>query len=392
MSASEQNGQTGIARLYQRLTHLHSAIPYNFSRRGHSFPAWHYFFEVTRRCNLRCKMCQYIDWLENVPTRMQAEGELTTQEWLDVIDQTGRLSFITFTGGEVWVRKDFQQIFEHACAKRRVHFISNATMLTEERARRCAELAPKRLGGRGFNFLGSSIEGPGELHDQIRAQRGAFAKTVNGIKMLVAFRNEMKKQCPMVHISTVIQNDNLHALHEMPQVVKECGGDVLNLLTEVRSHDLPNYGHVDPSTFQRSDIQLPRIDPAALREALKRTQREADRIGIQLRMPRMPFDDLIQYYDGGLRLADYECRAIWTNIYVGSKGNVYPCFMYKVGNVREQSLKELWNSPKLREFRVRRRSGGFAACQGCCELEHKGAARTHSETGADRESEPVAAG
>ena len=224
-------------------------------------------------------MCQYIDWLENVPTRMQAEGELSTEEWLNVIDQTGRLSFITFTGGEVWVRKDFQRIFEHACSKRRVHFISNATMLTEERARLCAQLAPKRLGGRGFNFLGSSIEGPGEVHDQIRAQRGAFAKTMNGIKMLVAFRDELKKQCPMIHISTVIQNDNLHVLHEMPSVVKECGGDVLNLLTESRSHDLPNYGHVDPSSFRRSDLKLPRIDPKALREALDRTQKEADRAG-----------------------------------------------------------------------------------------------------------------
>ena len=40
MSATEQNGQMGISQLYQKLTHLHNAIPYNFSRWGHSFPAW----------------------------------------------------------------------------------------------------------------------------------------------------------------------------------------------------------------------------------------------------------------------------------------------------------------------------------------------------------------
>ena len=64
-------------------------------------------------------------------------------------------------------------------------------------------------------------------------------------------------------------------------------------------------------------------------------------------------------------------RQIWTNLYVGSKGGVYPCFIKKVGNVRENTLKELWNSDEMTAFRNFRRHGGFAVCQGCCELEHK---------------------
>src|SRR5690606_14528755 len=130
-----------------------------------AFPAWHYFFEVTRRCNLRCKMCQYIEWLEGVPVVEQREGELTTEEWLNVIDQTGPFSLITCTGGEVWVRKDFSTILEHACRKRRVHFISNAVMLNEDKARFCVDLAPRRFGSRGLNFIGVSIDGTEETHD-----------------------------------------------------------------------------------------------------------------------------------------------------------------------------------------------------------------------------------
>lgn len=371
MKNSDSNAVGTIAGLYRRITRLYTELPYRLSRSGASFPAWHYFFEVTRRCNLRCKMCQYIDWLEAVPTKMQADGELTTQEWLNIIDQTGRLSLITFTGGEVFVRKDFMQILEHACSKRRVHMISNATMLTEERARRLVELAPKRLGGKGFSFAGVSLDGTRDIHDVIRAQRGAFDKSVNGVASVTRFRKEMGKQLPFVHINTVIQSENLHALHEMPAVCKEIGADVLNLLTEMRAHDIPELGHVDPSQFSREDFRMPKVEKKALDEALRKTKAEADRLGIELRLPRTFYDELLKYHETGYDLKDYECRAVWTNLYVGSKGGVYPCFINKVGDAKKQSLKEIWNSQPMTQFRSKRRSGGFAVCQGCCELEHK---------------------
>ncbi|MFO7775464.1 MAG: radical SAM protein [Candidatus Hydrogenedentota bacterium] len=361
-----------VTALYRRMVQMYAAIPYNLSRTGRSFPAWHYFFEITRRCNLRCKMCQYITWLENTPTKVQAEGELTTEEWLNVIDQTGRWSLITFTGGEVWVRKDFGQILDYACAKRRVHIISNATMLTEARARHSVELAPKRLGGKGLNFAGISIDGTRELHDEIRGQRGAFDKSMKGIRTLAETRREMGKSCPLIHINTVILKDNLEVLPEMPRVAAEAGAEVLNLLTEMRAHDLPGLGHADPGSFNQSDMAMPTIDVDRLDEVLKETMRVAEEVGIELRLPRTPYDELLTYHEHGYDLTNYECRAVWTNLYVGAKGGVYPCFIQKVGNVRENTLREIWNNPAMQQFRRRRREGGFAVCQGCCELEHKG--------------------
>ncbi len=364
--------QGRVTDLYRRVTRLYTAIPYSVFRTGHSFPAWHYFFEITRRCNLRCKMCQYIQWLENTPTRVQADGELSTEEWLNVVDQTGRFSLITFTGGEVWVRKDFDDILAHACSKRRVHFISNAVMLREERARRCVELAPKRLGGKGLNFAGISIDGTRDVHDVIRAQRGAFDKSIKGVQALAEARDRAGKKCPLIHINTVILKENLDVLPDMPKVVAESGANVLNLLTEMRAHDHQDLGHVDPSQFGREDVNTPHIDVDRLDEVLRETAKAAKDAGVELRLPRTPYEELLKYHERGYDLVDYECRAVWTNLYVGAKGGVYPCFIQKVGNVREHSLREIWNNAKMREFRRRRRDGGFAVCQGCCELEYKG--------------------
>ncbi|HNT87305.1 MAG TPA: radical SAM protein, partial [Candidatus Hydrogenedentes bacterium] len=257
-----------VSNLYQFATRVYASIPYKFLGNGYSFPAWHYYFEVTRRCNLRCKMCQYIEWLENEPIKKQMEGELTTEEWFRVVDQVPRFSLVTFTGGEPFVRRDFMDILARASAKARTHFISNTTMLPEDRAEAIVQLAPRRIGGLGFNFAGTSIEGPGDRHDEIRKMQGAFQRSMSGIRALIARRDASGKQCPLVHITTVIQKDNVDVLHHMPRVVKDAGATVLNLVTETRMHELPNLGDVDPQTYNMDDIKWPRIDRAQLTEAL----------------------------------------------------------------------------------------------------------------------------
>lgn len=365
----EINSHGRITRFYQQISHLHNAVPYRLSKAGTAFPAWHYFFEVTRRCNLRCKMCQYIDWLENVPIPEQRDGELSTEEWLDVIDQTGPFSLITFTGGEVFVRKDFMTILKHACSKRRVHFISNATMMKEDRARELVELAPKFFGMPGLNFIGVSIDGTQEVHDVIRAQEGSFEKSTEGMKRIAKIRDELGRSTPWMHMNFVMQNENLEDLPEMPRIAKECGAKVLNLLTEIRSFDNPELGFTDPAPLKN---EVPPIPREALDRQMTKALENGQKLGIEVRLPRMPYEEVLNHYDQGYDLDKFQCRSIWTNLYVGSKGGVYPCFIQKVGNVRENSLKEIWNGEDMRAFRRRRREMAFEVCRGCCEIEYKG--------------------
>lgn len=360
-----------LSNMYEAATRMYSALPYKYLKNGYAFPAWHYYIEMTRRCNLRCRMCQYIDFLENVPIKEQKEGELTTDEWLNVIDQFQSWCLITFTGGEVYVRKDFEHILEVASRKARTHFISNTTMMPEDRAERVVALAPKRVGGLGFNFAGTSIEGPGDRHDEIRKMRGAWDRSMSGIRALRKFRDKSGKQCPMIHVTTVLQQANVDVLHLMPKMVADVGVDVLNLVTETRMHDLPDLGEVDPQVYNLDDLRWPKIDPKQLSEALDRTEQECQRWGVELRLPRMPRSELIKYYDSEIDLKDYECRNAWNTLFIGRQGNAYPCWIRKVGNVREHSIKELWNNTTMREFRQTCQKKLFAPCPGCCFLDHK---------------------
>ena len=66
------------------------------------------FFEVSRRCNIACRYCG------SECTRRERENELTTQQWLSIIDQVAedfnpRRVMVAVTGGEPLYRED---IFE----------------------------------------------------------------------------------------------------------------------------------------------------------------------------------------------------------------------------------------------------------------------------------------
>ncbi|NIA14237.1 MAG: radical SAM protein [Nitrospiraceae bacterium] len=360
-----------LSKLYQLIKNLHTLAPYYCAPGGHAFPAWHYYLEVTRRCNLRCVMCQYIQWLKCTSGAEQKKGELTTEEWLGVIRQIPRWGLITFTGGEPLVRSDFLTLLEEASAKARVHVISNATLLTEERARRFAEFAPKRLGSAGLNFLGVSFDGPEEVHDRIRAQEGAFRKSTDGIRMLSEFAQSSGKKCPKVHVTSVIQQGNLDVLAEMPRVVAEAGADVLNLTLEIRTQELEGLGESDPRRYAMSEITFPRVDSDRLAQALRDTRAAADEAGVELRMPDMPDNAIVDYYSGKMPLGHFRCGSIWTDVIVGRTGDVYACWLKKLGSVREATLKAIWNGAEARAFRKNTRRGLYPPCVGCCMLIHK---------------------
>ncbi len=372
MATNSREALISAAKMYRVAGKLYTWLPYVFARNGYAFPPRHYYFEVTRRCNLRCAMCQYVNWLRDTPVPVQREGELTTAEWLDVIDQVQRLSLVTFTGGEPFVRDDFMELLERASARCRTHLISNAVLLTAERARRCLDLAPRRAGGLGFNFMGVSIEGPPDVHDAIRGMRGAYERSIAGIKAVTALRDSARKACPMVHVTTVIQAANVDTLARMPEIVASAGGNVLNFTLEVRNWEIEGIGSVDPATFKPSDMVYPRIDSQRLLKALRDTREAAVRAGIEVRMPDMPDDVIAKYYDGEMRLETFRCNSLWTNIIVGAKGDVFPCWLTRAGNVRESSLKELWNGPAMQAFRRKTRAHLYPPCAGCCFLSYRG--------------------
>ena len=269
----------GTSALFQRAKSLYATLPRALAPGGRALPPHVYYFEVTRACNLRCQMCQYIDFLENVPVKEQRVGELTTDEWLDVIAQIEPASLVIFSGGELFVRPDMMTILDAATKRARVHFITNGTMLDDARVAELERRFAPRLGRKGINIVSISIDGPPAAHDLIRRKPGGFARTAEGIGRLHAARAGRARRVPMLTTTTVIQPDNVDTLAELPALLAELDIDIMNLATETRVQDLADFGKRAPRDIETSEITWASIERGRLDEALDRTMAAADAAG-----------------------------------------------------------------------------------------------------------------
>ena len=95
------------------------------------------FWNLTDRCNLNCIHCY-----NRSGPGCQAEGELSTDEALDLIDDLAGMGIplVLFTGGEPLMREDIWELARHAREKGiKMAISTNGTLITTGIARRIRE-------------------------------------------------------------------------------------------------------------------------------------------------------------------------------------------------------------------------------------------------------------
>lgn len=127
--------------------------------------------DLTYRCNERCVHC-YLDH--------EDYGEMTTGEIKYLLDQLADAGvfILTFSGGEIFLRKDLFELLEYA---RRLTFWvklkTNAIMIREREAERLREL--------GIESLQISIYSHREeIHDAITLFPGSLKRSLDAIRFL----------------------------------------------------------------------------------------------------------------------------------------------------------------------------------------------------------------
>ena len=145
----------------------------HFLRGGLSAPmtvTW----EITAACNIACVHC------------LSASGkrrprELTTQQSLALVDELAEMQVfqVHFGGGEPFIYPGIWQVLERCRERGLVMCVStNGTLITQERARRLAQLDP-------IYFQVSLDGGTPATNDRIRGQ-GVFHRAMRGLERLAA--------------------------------------------------------------------------------------------------------------------------------------------------------------------------------------------------------------
>ncbi len=146
----------------------------------------HAALEVTKRCNARCKFCDY--W--------KTREENALSDYSEIIERIGPI-YVSITGGEPLLRKDLEEVISLIKERNTVYIgmVTNGWLLTEERA--------KALLDAGVDQIAVSLDFPDERHDEFRGLPGLFDR----IKKIVPVLSHMGFD--RVVLNTVIMRENL---------------------------------------------------------------------------------------------------------------------------------------------------------------------------------------
>lgn len=351
--------------LFDTARNLYAGLSYN-NKLGRALVPLRYFFELTYLCNLNCPYC-YVG-------EERKKNELTTQEWFDIIEQIPFYSFVTLVGGEPLIRKDFIEILEKTAKKTlgKLNVVTNGILINDEIID--AFIRTKMM------LLSVSLDGYGENHDKNRGKEGIFEKIITNLENLQSRKGKNKN--PMIDIKTIVLADNLD---DLPKLYKLCNDMKFEFLSIsfLRNNNLKQ-NSVLRETFgeefygQKCPIQ-PYFDMKNFKEVYKEI--ESMKGNTQIRWSpkfsnKNALEQIEQFfgYDENMPIQEiYEpCLYPFSNMMINPQGDVYPCLSLKVGNVREKSLKEVFNQSKMCCFRKNlKHSKVFEACQMCCELAMK---------------------
>ncbi len=277
-------------------------------------------WNLTSRCNLRCKHC-YIDASQPMP------GELSTAEALRVLDEIAEVNaetILILTGGEPLMRPDLNNLVAHASNLGMMVVLgTNATALTADRAR-----ALKQCGLSGVGISVDSLDPSG--HDAFRGATGAWQATVSGIE--AARRAELD-----VQIQMTLTRDNVSELMPVVRFSRQAGAKVLTVFFLVCTGRGQDMVDLTPEEYEQVLPQLvdAKHDGIMIRPRCAPTFR-------RVLSQKRPESLLLKSDAGRCMAAKNYCR-------ITPDGNVTPCpyMPLSAGSLRERSFGTIWQSASV---------------------------------------------
>jgi MoaA/NifB/PqqE/SkfB family radical SAM enzyme len=319
---------------------------------------------ATSRCNLRCVMCDHglrrVEKQDFDAALIDRIGDFYASA--DVVDLTGL--------GEPLLSDFFWATLDRNPARNGkgvFMFNTNGTLLTDRNIERILAADVRRLR--------VSIDSPDPA--TFSAIRGTeLAPIVAGARKLVQRRT---RQAPLIGIEMTVMRRNLHQVPAMIDLAKDIGVDFFEAwsVNEISGDTLKAWALPG---FTYADELLSTLPREALKATVHGWSDHAAAIG-------MPAGFII--LGDGVGTADYphedwstaepvawqedsiRCTLPWTELRTDYDGGVTACCWgpKKLGNLREETMAEIWNGPTMQTMRADLLAGRVpepckgAACQ-----------------------------
>lgn len=290
-------------------------------------------FVVTYWCNYRCKTCNI--W------QMKPKDELSLPEIEEFFRKSNKFNWIDFTGGEVWLRKDFTRIVGAAlryCPNLvAVHFPTNG-YLTEQIVRgvqQIMEMRPAKL------VITVSTDGDEAVNDDVRGIQGGWRRQIETYRRLHALAGVKVFLGMTLSALNADEYDRAFAAAKTECPWLEPKDFHMNI-----AHESAHYYRNTGSGITNHDTE--------------RVVQQVGRYRSLRGLPLRPLDMLewryLKHAEKYLRtgLTPMRCHALHSSCFIDSWGNVYPCGMYnaKIANIRDHGLdlQAVWNLLRTRQL------------------------------------------
>ncbi len=342
---------------------------------------------ITDVCNLRCHTCgQWGDkgFLRSCSLKELKNQEVTPQRYLDLLrdlKENGHTPSVYLWGGEPMLYKGSVDIIEEAARLGMPPFIAtNGTGLVEH---------AERLVSAPMFVIQISVDGPdAQTHNASRPGASAsvdnFATITRAIDTITEIRKDKKQRLPLIAALTTINNVNYNRLVDIYEVFRDKVDFAVFYLAwwideasaQKHAQDFEErFGFRPEKHFGWIGNWRP-PDYGVLSDQLKRISDRAGSLSgpaVIIMPPLTDARDLETYYtDHDCRFGFDRCVSIFSAVEINSNGDMSPCRDYHdfvVGNIKEKTITDLWNSEPYRKFRKSiSEKGLMPVCTRCCGL------------------------
>lgn len=288
---------------------------------------------LTERCNYKCQYCSH--W------RMDAySDEMSLEEWRTAITSLRKLAsplVIDFTGGEPTIHPDFLEIAEH-CRSQRVDWFMTTNGSTLSKIR----FVERVVAAKPLKIDVSVDSGSGTVHDNARGVTGSLARIECGLRHLVSEQERTGHRFP-IRIKVTVHRLNAHKLTPVVKWAEAFGATSIDFN--------PVGGLWRKEQMENLSIREEDFD-GLKREIQKLIHMKSE--GAPIETSNEHLLGMADHFSGATEFGTRPCRDPVRNFVIKPGGDVIACGCSPpIGNVRQQSAKQIWRGESARSARVK---------------------------------------
>ena len=332
--------------------------------------------KITNMCNLRCRMCA--QWGQSGynfdrPTDVLREV-VPAKCYKKMVDDCARFNPLYYIwGGEPMMYPDIMEVLGHINSRgHRCALITNGTLL---------EKHAEDLVRMDLDSIMISLDGPREIHDEIRGLAGTFDRMSAGIEAIRHERRKRMKATPVLVLLMTITTTNARSIGQTLEVADGLGADFAGIyfswftnqkIGDAHTSFMQQRFSVTPTAWRGYLSDAAEMDVEGLIQEIRRVRR------MGLKLPYLFVPDLTEsqirryFSDPAHTFGHRRCYSPWYVVEIGPNGDVATCRDYPdyiCGNIQEEPLPKIFNGPRYRRFRrVLKECGLLPICGRCCGL------------------------